>query len=479
MTEQITRTEFERMLMDPDVPDSALRPYVMIDPLESQALQPSVVVNPDRVAAGGLESAMALGSLNKVARWRRNQRYRARVAKGWSGPKVVAEGDSWFQYPLLLDDVIDHLSDRWAIYDNSAAGDLLRDMARQDEIGVSVRSEKPDYLLLSGGGNDVLGGGSLERHVASFKAGLRPEDYVQDTFDALLSSTMRIYADIIETGLSAGAGKVVCHCYDYALPNSGRWLGRPLAKLGINDPGLQRAILHILIDRFHDSLIVMARKFGGRVRIADTRRTVDPGNWYDELHPTSVGYAGPAQKIRAAANAGGGLESVDVIVPKPVERPLDVADTEAVSRLLDTSEDRLLDELGRRQTILELDPGAADTLSLELTTGGVEGVGDVFRKLGGRVLARQQRELYALLCGDDPATKGEREKLRGALNLSDTALTGALAAAMIAVGCPPFVAPLIAAVIVRRGIYPAYEETCRLWGESIAADDQKAAAPAP
>ena len=37
------------------------------------------------------ESAMALASLNGVARWRRQRRYGAKI-RGWTGLKVVAEG---------------------------------------------------------------------------------------------------------------------------------------------------------------------------------------------------------------------------------------------------------------------------------------------------------------------------------------------------------------------------------------------------
>lgn len=466
MTHSISRAEFEQMLMDPDVPDSALRPYVILDPLESSSLQPRIIANPETVATGGLESAMALASLNGVARWRRNQRYRARIAKGWSGPKVVAEGDSWFQYPLLLDDVIDHLSDEWAIYCASAAGDLLRDMARQDEIGVAVRAERPDILLLSGGGNDVLGGGSLERHLHPYKPGRSAAEHVNDSFDAMLKATLNIYSDIIEGGLSAGANTVVCHCYDYAIPNSGKWLGRPLARLGIVDSALQQQILRILIDRFHDGLVAMAAPFGGRVHIADTRKTVNPGNWYDELHPTNQGYKGPAEKIRRTARPSG-LET-RVIVPPAVDRPLQIADRTAVEALLATSDERLLEELGRREIVIDLDPLAAASMSLELTQSGVESMGQSLRKLGARILSQYQRRLYDLLCGDGNDDVASRDALRDALNLSETALTGTLSVALIGIGCPPFLAPLIAAIVVRRGINPAYQETCRIWGESLA-----------
>ncbi|REF73516.1 hypothetical protein [Paracoccus versutus] len=66
-----------------------------------------------------------------------------------------------------------------------------------------------------------------------------------------------------------------------------------------------------------------------------------------------------------------------------------------------------------------------------------------------------------------------RDALRDTLNLSETALTGTLSAALIGIGCPPFLAPLIAAIVVRRGINPAYQETCRIWDESLAKADRE------
>lgn len=69
--EPIDRAELERLLLDPDVPDSALRPYLKIEAVESQAFRPNVVVNPAMVTFGAEESALALASLNNIARWRR------------------------------------------------------------------------------------------------------------------------------------------------------------------------------------------------------------------------------------------------------------------------------------------------------------------------------------------------------------------------------------------------------------------------
>lgn len=462
--ERIDRERLEAMLMDPEVPDHAIRPYLQLDPLETSAFEPTVVPNTDRVVYAATESAMALTSLNSVARWRRQQRY-ARKIRGWSGLRVVAEGDSWFQYPFLIDDVIDHLFDRWAIYCVSAAGDLLRDMARQEEVTVAVLSEKPDVLLLSGGGNDVLGGGALQKYLLPHDPALSPAGHVGPAFDGILNGTIAIYSDLIDKSLAAGAKRVVCHSYDHVIAAGGRWLGRPMAAQGITDPHLQREILRVLIDRFHDALTGMALSFNGRVTIADCRGRVPDSAWHDELHPTSQGFAFPARVILGAVE--GMPESIFLSMPEmPVaDRDLPAGEPEAAGILLDADEAALVEEIGRRQALLGISPEAGDTIALDLPVAGPESVRLPFRELGQSVVARLEHELYALVCTSDGAT--EREALRAALNLPQAGLVGVLSTALMGLGCPPFLAPLVAAVIVKRGIAPAWEETCRIWGERL------------
>ena len=82
------------------------------------------------------------------------------VCESW--PKAIPG----FQYPLLLKDTIDQLIDRdnfqYAIYGLSEAGDLLSNIVREDEISEAIERENPDVLLISGGGNDMVGNGRMD-----------------------------------------------------------------------------------------------------------------------------------------------------------------------------------------------------------------------------------------------------------------------------------------------------------------------------
>ena len=90
-------------------------------------------------------------------------------------------------------------------------------------------------------------------------------------------------------GRAFPACRVVCHGYDYAIPNDGNWLGRPMASRGITDPGLQKAIAREMVDRLNTRMINLANQTP-RIAFVDCRGIVGDGRWFDELHPTDEGY---------------------------------------------------------------------------------------------------------------------------------------------------------------------------------------------
>lgn len=294
----ITAAELEAMLRDPDVPDSAIRPWLALDPARSDAFDPVVVPAAGRVAGAGgdgLESAFLVAGANEVARWRRRERYRRRIADGWAGLRIVAEGDSWFQYPFLLDDVIDHLSDGAAILCLSGAMHLVREMLDQGELVPAVEAQQPDLILLSGGGNDLLGEGRLARVLPDYRPGEPAQWYLREGgFAAALDDVMAAWAEQLRRVRAVAPDTpILAHSYAHAIPAGGRWLGRPMAMLGIADPALQRAIVAAMIDAFHERLSALVASVG-KAAVADCRGVVADRLWDDELHPTSDGYAAVA-----------------------------------------------------------------------------------------------------------------------------------------------------------------------------------------
>ncbi len=154
----ITLRELRRMLRDDDVTEQQIRPYLELDTQESRAFAPSIRVNPALVTDDGHEGDLAVAVLNSISKYKRQAVYRTKVAKHFDAIRIVSEGDSWFQYPWLLDDVIDHLMAKadLAIFSLGGAGHLLADMVAEGEIPEALSRERPEFFLISGGGNDLM-----------------------------------------------------------------------------------------------------------------------------------------------------------------------------------------------------------------------------------------------------------------------------------------------------------------------------------
>lgn len=351
----------EQMLLDPETPDEMLRPWLRESVSESTPFHPVIEANPARIRAGQTEAAVLLASLNKISRRRRQRRYRRRISD-WQGLRIVSEGDSWFQYPFLLTDVVDWLSESYAVLSLDAAGDLITDMVRQGELLTAVVAERPDVILLSGGGNDLLGSGSLARMMPDFREERSAADYAGAEFEAGLRTVLAGYTHLLERLTRiAPATPVLCHVYDYAIPDNGRWLGRPLAAAGIRDPDLQRAIIRIIVDRFHSGLTGLAERYA-QLRVVDTRGAVQ-GLWHDELHPTDRGYAAVAQRFAHTIAEVTGTVAPVIETGAGAEAVIQgqAGGTEVVyATLAGYGDDALLAELGRRRRLREagaLSPG--------------------------------------------------------------------------------------------------------------------------
>lgn len=329
--EKITFEELERRLQDVDTPDIALRPYFIGDKSASRSFAPVVVTDPNRVEMDDLdrfrvESAFAMNWANNIARWRRQTRFTRRRQRGERLPVLVAEGDSWFQFPFLLQDIIDQFDRIYNVWCVSAAGDTLQNMvdsAPEYIDAIAQQQERPKVFLFSAAGNDLVGndpdGTSIVyRVVRDFEPGRPPAWYLQtDAFAERLAFVEKAYRTLLQNVEREFGREVqsVVHGYDYALPASpddprrpvwadkDQWLGAPLRQRGIIDPGLQRAIVRLMIDQLNalQKRLCGGNNAGGAFSTAfhvDLRGTLpNIANWADELHPTDGGFATTAQRF--------------------------------------------------------------------------------------------------------------------------------------------------------------------------------------
>jgi lysophospholipase L1-like esterase len=240
---------------------------------------------------------------------------------------LLAEGDSWFDYPMH--NVLKALEDLHGYDVESCAhhGDWIEHMAyAQDQFDPFTRClEKllrqgrvPDAILLSGGGNDIAGDafGVFLDHAASGLPAVNA-DVVRGVIDVRLRHAY--------TFMIAGLTKIsrhylgrpipiVTHGYDYPVPDGrgflggwgplpGPWLRPGFHRKGHGDPERNRRVMRDMIDAFNVMLAGVARAPSfGHVRHVDLRGTLRSDgtyrrDWGNELHPTGPGYEAVTAKI--------------------------------------------------------------------------------------------------------------------------------------------------------------------------------------
>ncbi|MEL6644250.1 MAG: N-acetylmuramoyl-L-alanine amidase [Pseudomonadota bacterium] len=260
-------------------------------------------------AEGGAEAGFAgfIGGFavevaNALASAERRIAFRLKTLLGFRGLRMVEEGDSWTQYPLFLEDIVDQLdrASDFAIYSVGAAGDLVADMAQKKEYLQAIKVSKANAMLLSGGGNDLFG--NLKDVLVDYTPGAAPAALINDVaFDPVFQSVMAGYRTIISDVVSQYPHVVIFgHGYDLPFPlEDGKWIGPALQFRGIPfDVG--REVLRVLMDRFNAALAELDASQPNFV-YCDLRGEVDRGtnSWHDELHPKNAGYARAAAVIEA------------------------------------------------------------------------------------------------------------------------------------------------------------------------------------
>lgn len=264
---------------------------------------------------GGVEGGFAVNWLNKIARAERRVAFNLKTLGGFNGLILAEEGDSWTQYPVLLKDIVDQLDqdDDVAIYSTGAAGDIVANMAHQKDYLKALSRSGARGMILSGGGNDLLGDGALEKVLLPFEPGKAPEDLLdQDALSHILGAVIGHFRTILSDIAAADPGvRVFGHGYDLPYPaDGGKWLGKPLQRCGIPlDVG--REVIRVIIDLFNTSLNGLQSEKTNFV-YTDLRGKVGlgPNSWFDELHPRNAGYARAATALRATIDAhmAGGIE---------------------------------------------------------------------------------------------------------------------------------------------------------------------------
>ncbi len=242
----------------------------------------------------------------------------------------IAEGDSWFDYlPAWLEnpfqgDLLGHLNTtgKYNIYRVSEAGDTLENMVYGTEYQESgwtpkppqlletlefIKTQNPQFLLFSGGGNDIAGE-ELESYLNHQGSGLSilREDYLDYMFKKVFKKS---FEDLIAQvkGVSPNI-QIFLHGYAYPIPDGrgvfrivpgwqfiGPWLRPALLKKRILEMSQMRRVVNLLIDKLNEILAEIA-SHTDRVHYIDLRGQIIDSDWANELHLTSAGW-GKVAKI--------------------------------------------------------------------------------------------------------------------------------------------------------------------------------------
>jgi hypothetical protein len=103
---------------------------------------------------------------NVKSQKKRADRFYQRFREGFNRKDkkvIVAEGDSWFEFPQAIKDIIDHLNDnqRYNVFSMAYGGDWLANIIYDGKYVEKLSVIKPDVFLVSGGGNDMVGADRL------------------------------------------------------------------------------------------------------------------------------------------------------------------------------------------------------------------------------------------------------------------------------------------------------------------------------
>ena len=335
MVDKISYSEYLEMIRSPDLDDEELLKYSVIEKGSGGfefTLKPDpqkVELTPEDVE---FESAMKIG--NGVARYRRRIKFNRRKKEHPALPVLVSEGDSWFQFPFLIKDVIDHLSAHYHIWSVGAAGDTAENMVfknerpRQTEFMIALDKHRDEVkgFLFSAAGNDIIGE-DPDTDIPVLLDLLK--HFNNDTSDIeghidlnLLKEKLDFLEDAYRTVIQRIRSKphfktlpIFIHGYDYAFPypwpadehrdpiyaEKDEWLGSAFKQREIMDPQHRREIIKYMIERLYTMLTSVAgnsQQTG--VWLIDCRGALpDVSDWKDEIHGTSDGFTEVAARFKA------------------------------------------------------------------------------------------------------------------------------------------------------------------------------------
>lgn len=248
------------------------------------------------------------------------------------GPRILAEGDSWFAYPREYiffgapANIIHHLRarDEFVIENTSSNGDeavaMLTGNSKLDLLK-KLNARHYDLLLFSGGGNDIVGAYDMDFFLRRKTSGMSALDCIdEERLSRRLRQVEAAYQDLLDYVSVYSKNpqiKVITHTYDFVVPNAqgarfiggiwdydkGRsWMYPFMVNKGITDTRDQREIARNMLGLFQQMLsnLAMQEKYKDKFFVTATQGTLTENDWLNEIHPNTRGFKLIEQKIYEA-----------------------------------------------------------------------------------------------------------------------------------------------------------------------------------
>lgn len=238
--------------------------------------------------------------------------------------QILAEGDSWFDYPpfVFKGGIVPRLERRLGvpILSLASAGDEVRSMlgvAERTLLAQHLSAGCPaggawDALIFSGGGNDIVGN-PLALWLRDYTPGTPPEQLIDaPRFAAALALVRAGYEDLITLrDRLSPTTHLVLHAYDFAIPDGrgvcmnalGPWLKPAFDLRGFPSRAAAFAVVRAMLAQFAALLASFA---GARLSVIDAQGLLPVGDtswWHNELHPSQPGYDAHTEKFRETLKA--------------------------------------------------------------------------------------------------------------------------------------------------------------------------------
>ncbi len=253
--------------------------------------------------------------------------YKYLVSRYPEAKKILAEGDSWFAYPRRFiavgseSNVIDHLGkyNKYVIYKTASCGDeALAMMSGKQKLSLMKRISQTDFdfILFSGGGNDVVGRYDFDYFIDEKRQGMCAHDCISrarlDRKLALIAAAYEELVDRVAVFSKNKSIKIITHTYDIAPPSEKgfqlfdifplgeAWMHPILVSRKITDSEDQRSIVREVMTQFRQTLLAIQQKYPDQLCVVDTQGLLSANQWRNELHPTPDGFKLVSSKIAAA-----------------------------------------------------------------------------------------------------------------------------------------------------------------------------------